>query len=275
MSIQGGEPVFKFLFRIGSDEYRYTSASYHIADSDGTYESAPIRNSSVKVTGELAKNGISIDLPRDNALAQRFLGGVPEVITTLTIFRDDIGLGSEGVFWKGRVVSAPISDDVVTLECEDVFTTMERPGLRIPVQAGCPYHLYSDNNCKVVKANFATDAEIVAVSGLTLTITLAPDSTIDSTSPPETDGYFSGGIVELADGTMRRISHHAGNVYTLLSAFNGLDVDSVGLACTLYPGCNRTISDCQTKFGNLDNYGGFPFFARKDLFNSSFTGGVL
>ena len=63
-SVESGEPVYKFLFVIGDDEYRYTSAAYIIGDSSGTWNPAPIKATSVTQNDDLARNSVKITLPR-------------------------------------------------------------------------------------------------------------------------------------------------------------------------------------------------------------------
>lgn len=272
-STQDGKPIYKFLFFQGLEEYRYTSAAYFISDSAGTWEPVAIRASTVSQTNELAKNGVKITLPRTNAVAQLFVGKVPETTTSLTIYRVHDGDVDDQVWWKGRVAAAQSSEDAVTLECEDIFTSMRRPGLRARYQKGCRHALYSEA-CGVHLYDYAQGVEIIGHDGFTLTVTGLGDSAGDSTSLASADGYYAGGIIELGDGSMRYILRQEGNTLTLLSAFDTIDIDSVGVMATIYPGCAHTISDCKDKFDNLLNYGGFPFIPAKNPFQNSVTGSI-
>lgn len=275
-STQDGKPVYKFLFVQGTEEFRYTSAAYFIGDSTGTWTPAPIRASNVSQTNQIAKNGIKLTLPRTNEVAQLFIGKVPESITSLTIYRVHDGDIDDQVWWKGRVAAAQASGDALTLECEDIFTSMRRPGLRARYQKGCRHALYSPA-CGVQLYDYAQQVEIVAQSGFSLTVTGLADSTgdsTDSTSLAFADGYYAGGIIELDDGAMRYILRQEGNSLTLLSQFDTIDVDSVGVIATIYPGCLHTVSDCKNKFNNLLNYGGFPYIPAKNPFQNSVTGSI-
>jgi uncharacterized phage protein (TIGR02218 family) len=275
-STQDGSPVYKFLFSQGGTEYRYTSAAYFISDSAGTWTPTPINASAIQQSGEIAKNGIRIVLPRDNEVAQMFLGKVPESTTSLTIYRwhDETDLGEFAVVWKGRVASAQAGGDEVTLECEDIFTSMRRPGLRARYQKGCRHALYSEA-CGVNDYNYAVPAQIIGESGFTVTVTGIVDSAGDSTADQFTDGYFNGGIIEAADGARRYILRHAGGTLTLLSPFDSIDIDSVPQEVTLYPGCRHNTNDCKNKFNNLDNYGGFPYIPGKNPFRNSVEGSIV
>ena len=282
-STQDGMPIYKFLFVKGSDEFRFTSASYFISESTGTYSPEPIDASSISQTGELAKNGVKITLPRTNDLAQLFLGSVPEEITSLTIYRghDQIDPSEFKVFWKGRVASTEASGDSVTLECEDIFTSMQRPGNRARYQKGCRHALYS-SQCGVNRDDFAVGVEVVSQSGDTVTVDVVDDSigsnidsNVDSAGAELEPDSFLGGLIELDNGASRAIIGQSGSVITLISAFSDLNLDSVGLPATLYPGCKHNVSDCKNKFNNLDNYGGFPFIPGKNPFANSVNGSIV
>lgn len=275
-STQDGKPVYKFLFTQGVTEFRYTSAAYFISDSAGTWEPVSIQASSIQQTGEMAKNGLKVVLPRDNKLAQTFLGKVPETTTSLTIYRghDETDLSDFAVVWKGRIASVEADGDQLTMDAEDIFTSMRRPGLRARYQKGCRHALYSEQ-CGVNDYDYAVSASIIAESGFTVTVTGIIDSAGDSSANQFEDGYFNGGIIETTDGSKRYILRHVGETLTLLSAFNTLDIDSVEQEVTLYPGCLHNTSDCKNKFNNLNNYGGFPYIPGKNPFAGSVQGSIV
>jgi len=267
-SIQDGNPVYKFAFSADGTDYRYTNSAYEMTDSNGTYTPAAISFSQIITTSEIAKNGIQIELPRDNALAQIFLGRVPEGATSLTIYRSHEPTIPGDLYWKGRVSSVQADSDSVTLNCEDIFTSMQRPGLRARYQKTCRHALYS-TDCGVTQASFANATTITAVSGDTITVTAV------TPSPEIPSDYFVGGIVELSDGTKRNIVAQAGWVLTLLYPFNDLTVGSPLPPCTLYPGCDHTTTDCNGRFSNLLNFGGYPYIPSKSPFQGNVTGSIV
>lgn len=269
-SAQGGRPVFKYLIVQGDDTYYYTSAPYIISDSNGTFLPTPIElRSSVTQTGELAKNGIRIALPRDNTLAQTFLGFSPEVQTTVTVFRahnsPSVEVSDDAVYWRGRVVAAAPSGDVVELECEDVFTSMARPGLRARYQKGCRHALFSPG-CGLNINDWGSLASVVTVDGRTVTIE-GGDTSVEA-------DYYVGGVIELTDGSVRYITAQSGSVLTLIQPFPSLESDSTGITVTLYPGCDHSTTDCKNRFDNLNNYGGFPYIPNKNPFRNNVTGSI-
>lgn len=266
LSAQSGEPELRFLFVQGATEYRYTNRPYIVSDSNDTWLPSSIENSDVNQSNELAKDPVTITLPRDNALANSFLAGSPDKITTVTIFR--LHEGTDAVaYWKGRVAGSSISGDAVALNCENIFTSMRRTGLRARYQRNCRHALYSPQ-CGVALGSHADAALAIAASGYTVTL--------ETDSGGRADGYYNGGILD--DGFGKRyITSHVGSTLTLMQPSRYLITEMVlaGLSVTLYPGCAHTPVDCETKFSNLPNYGGFPYIPTKNPFANEITGSVV
>lgn len=274
-SVQNGDPIFRILFVQGATEYRYTTAPYISGDSSGTWEPVALDTSQITQSNEMAKDSVKLTLPRDNAFARLFLGGVPEQITSVTIFRGHAGDVDDqfGVYWKGRVAGTSATGDAVTLECENIFTSMRRPGLRARYQKTCRHALYG-RGCRLNDYDFATPGVVTAVNGFTVTIQVLTDS-----NGSVADGYLTGGMIETADGFLRYITKHAGTQLTLVRPFPALEEEvssSSGLAnVTLYPGCDHTRTTCKDKFNNLDNFGGFPWIPGKNPFGNDVSGSIV
>jgi uncharacterized phage protein (TIGR02218 family) len=272
-SVQSGDPIYRFLFIQGTTEYRYTSAAHFSGDSGGTWEPVSLDMSEITQTNELSKDSVKIKIPRDNPFAQLFLGGVPEQITSITIFRGHAGDLSEEfeVSWKGRVAGASATGDTLTLECENIFTSMRRSGLRARYQKNCRHALYG-RGCNLNDYDFAVAGVVTSISGFLVTIEDLIDSSI-------TDGYFTGGMIENADGFLRYITNHSGTQLTLMRPFSVLEDEvsgSAGIAnVTLYPGCDHSKTTCKNKFNNLNNFGGFPWIPGKNPFNNEISGSIV
>lgn len=83
-------------------------------------------------------------------------------------------------------------------------------------------------------------------------------------------GGFAGGFIEWESeaGVLERIgieSESAGSV-VVLGSTQGMSL-GVGGSFRAYPGCNRTASQCNTKFGNLLNFGGINHLQGKSPFS--------
>lgn len=277
-SVQDGDPVYRFVFVMGSTTYAYTTENYIVADSNYTYNPAPIKTGEFSQTGEMAKDPLSIELPRDHELAILFLGGVPEQITTITVYRGHVGDTDEEfqTYWKGRVAGAS-AGETVRLDCENVFTSLRRPGLRARYQYSCRHALYQ-SGCTLTASDWGVSATITAVSSFDVTVDILDSDVVDS-NYADSD-YFVGGYLETNDGLTRYITAQSGTTLTLIRPLASLndDVgDSVGGAeVTLYPGCAKTRAVCKDKFNNLNNFGGFPFIPGEtnNPFSNKITGSI-
>lgn len=270
-SVQDGDPVLRFLFATGETVNAFTTEANIVSDSNYTYLPAPIIMGEVSQTNEMNKDPLKLTFPRDDSFAQLFLGNVPEQVTTVTVFRGHQGDTSEEFqfYWKGRIAACSATGDAVRLDCENVFTSLRRAGLRARYQKNCRHALYQ-TGCNVDRSAHATQATVSSASGFTITIDALDSNVVDSNVGDADE--FVGGMVETNDGYTRYIIAQDNQTLTLIRPLQSLidDVnDSVGGAeVTLYPGCNHTRDHCRKKFDNLLNYGGFPWIPTRSPFGS-------
>jgi len=133
-------------------------------------------------------------------------------------------------------------------------STFSRVGVRLTWGRQCPYALY-DHNCRVDPLRFAVSGVVVtALDGSSINANLPAGLASD---------WFSGGYIEFDRNgyTERRgLREQDSNTLHLFGGTTGLQV---GQSVTLYPGCDRTIATCDSKFANHLNYGGQPHMPGK------------
>ncbi len=263
-SVQDGRPVELFDFVRDGSHTRYASQSQDVPYAGDTYTASAISHDEIDQSNELAKLGLKVTFPRDDAFALGYVGTLHDAITTLTIRRGHLsdGDGQFEVIWKGRVVGGEINGAEITLTCESIFTSVRRMGLRARYQTTCRHALYG-RGCNLDMADFATSATVTAASGVSLTVTEAA---------LQADGFYNGGMVQTADGGLRFIMAHAGEQITLSRASDSIlaDVTDLGTASiTLYPGCAHDTAACDGTFNNLANFGGFPYIPWKNPMGGS------
>lgn len=114
----------------------------------------------------------------------------------------------------------------------------------------CGRSLY-DNGCGLSKAAFATSG--IVVSGST--------KTAISASLSQADGYFTQGHMIFNSGpnagVIRTIKAHTTNLLSLALplAYQPLAGDTF----TVYPGCDKTLDTCVSKFNNKLKFRGYPW----------------
>mgnify|MGYP000279256232 CR=1 FL=1 len=125
--------------------------------------------------------------------------------------------------------------------------------------AQCPNMLY-DLNCKALRsANLFSGGTIATVSGNQVTV--------PGLDAAKGVGWAAlGEVVILSTGDRRLVKTHAAtDTLTLLYPF---DPSPLGETVEVAAGCKHDPTDCDTKFGNLPNYSGFPHIPQKNPFQS-------
>lgn len=261
------------LYRIVLDTnvWTWTSANEAVEHNGETYTPTPIARAQIEDTSDIHRANLRLTVPRTNPVAAIYLRSVPDHLASVTIFKQDES--GTGVHWKGRIAVVRASGSEATIECESVFTSLRRHGLRARYQRSCRHLLYH-RGCRLDRADFATVGAPSALDS-TGTVVAIPQATL------EADGWYLGGILDF-DGTLRFIARHVGTVITIQRAIDGLAEalanhgygNSYGkfygdLTVTIHPGCDRTIKTCRDKFDNLANYGGFPWIPSRNPIDGS------
>ncbi len=250
-------PVELYLFARGAQYWRYTSADEDKVVDGVTYESVQIRRGKFEQNQEMSRSNLSLNMDKGITFLNQFRGSPPTDIVQLTIQRyheGDAGPDNITVPWVGRVVNVKFLEREAEVRLEPVFTSLRRPTLRRMYQTTCPHVLYG-KACGKSSADFRTDATLTGVSGRDLM------SPVYGTKP---DGYFAGGYAdwEIAGVLERRfIVNHVGPTITLNLPFAGIPANAT---VRTYPGCDHTLNTCKNKFANVPNYGGQPFYPRKN-----------
>lgn len=243
--------------RTNSDQpYTYDSGS-----GPEVYNSLgfPMKRTEIQSQNQINKVSTDISFSLDDPMARHWLIDNVESLITVTIFEvDDTDVE---VAWKGRVASFKPSQSDLTITFESIFTSLQRPGLRARFLRNCRFSLYG-RGCKLDKTGFAIPGVPSAVSGVTVTVGAAA-------SFP--DGWFTAGMIAAADGTLRFVTAHSGSSITMMRRLPSLEAAFAlgATTVTLYPGCNRSRSDCDTKFNNLPNYGGFDWIPTTNPFGGA------
>ena len=251
-SDHAGQPVELYRFVQGARKWLYTSADVAFIYNGETYEPYPLKRSAFRQTQELAKAGLEISAPRDlpfvlDSMASPLLG-----VVSLTVYRRHRADAEVTQWWKGRVEGPRFEGGEATISCVPLGTAMRRIGLHRPAQRQCPHALYGPD-CGVPAAVFGASSTLTSWSGAVFTAALF------ATQP---NGWWVGGKINF-NGVLRFVVAHSGTTVTLTAGVPGL-AQNAGF--TVYPGCDHTPGTCNTKFGNILNHGGAPWWPVKNPF---------
>lgn len=264
-SVEDGNPLLLFQFAQGSTVYRYalaTEAVYHSLDGH-TWNPAVMVPSEFGQSNDVAKNALTVEIAANDPLAATFTAGPPDVVTTLTVFRTFTDpVTTLRMYWKGRVGTHGYGPGKLILNCDPVWTQLQRPGLRALYSKMCGHVLYG-RGCNLSSSSFQNSYTVRAASGNVITL---PANTAQS-------GYWDGGMLTAPDGTTRMIMKHTGDKLYLIRKIQSLNDyiaahPSEGAVVLLYRGCDHTYAMCKARFNNAGNFRGDPFFAQKNPFTT-------
>ena len=257
-----GRPSHLYEFSIEQKTWYSTSADSDISFNGNLYKAEGISDNGVSQTGEVQTDNFTMQIPSTHDIVALYVNTPPVSDLTVRRRRKHENDDEAPVNYVGYIVGVNFTNPgVVEITCQTLSPRMQRNGLRITYQRGCPYALYDGATCKVNKALYAlvTTASSIDAGAVTVAADLSAFG----------DDYFTAGFIEWTDvrtgGPNRRaITKHTGNTITLMGRADGI---SQGDAITLYPGCDRVIGTCSAKFNNLDNYGGFTNLPGKSPFS--------
>lgn len=262
-----GQPVELYEFRYHTTVLRYsTGEDVYIDASLDEWTPNPILRGEVGANTTANVAEIKISVPKDEAVAALFVGFMPGKQISLTIKRahlTDGGTPEVITYWKGRVRGVEWVNSFAEMTCEPITHVLSRDGLRRHFSSMCPHMLFSPA-CGIAGEVFGETllgSEITGLSGNTLT-----GAIFQSTFA---DGYLDGGYVIKNGLDFRMIVSNVTTTVTLLLPFDSKeDADSF----QFFPGCDRSYDECDTKYSNSDNYGGFNYIPGVNPFESGLDG---
>jgi len=146
----------------------------------------------------------------------------------------------------------------VTLQITSSLDLLKTSVPKILYQEQCNHKLFS-TYCGLVKASYACNGGLEAGStGTTL---------VSSTWSAYAANHFTLGEITMTSGASigisKNIRSHSGSNIVLYEAFNlGIEV---GDLYTVYPGCDKSGTTCNTKFANYVNFLGFEYIPNPDV----------
>jgi hypothetical protein len=246
---ESAEPALLVALINGAQAWYYCSGTDDVAYSGHTYVHSPMIVGEINNTCEIPKDTLELKFPTINPFAAALLAYVPDTLTTVTVRRKHYSDAEALVVWKGRVLNYTASLGEVTVQCEPIFSSLQRIGLRTCYQRSCT-RVLGEAGCNVVRATYSAQYTVIALDGITVTF-----------SANLTENYL-GGLLLAEDGTQRTIVGVGANTVTLMRAVQSLATSlaahPTGFAVTLYQGCDRSTAMCSSRFNNIGNFRGFP-----------------
>jgi hypothetical protein len=259
-SVEGGNPVELYEFKVGSETFRYTSSELEILAAANTWLPENITRGRVARTTDDKEDRVQIEMPASNQFASLFLLIAPGNKATVTIRRVHRDDGNVITYFKGYIHGIGFSKDgrTAVFAVLPITSAKSQQIPRFTYQFLCNYTLF-DADCKISEATYTHALSVTAVSGAVLTVSGAGALGAD---------YFENGFVPFG-GEYRLVIAQGGtgnNDLTLLVPFK---TSPLNQTLDFRAGCKHRLSqDCNTKFSNAINYGGFAFVPTKNPFET-------
>ena len=153
------------------------------------------------------------------------------------------------VAFYGRVADADVSQSEIKLTVKSALELLNIQMPRRLYQSACTQTLY-DAGCGLVKATYTVTG---AVSGGSAVTGFA-------TALAQPAGYFEQGVLTFTSGAnaglKRTVKTFASGVFTF--ALPWPVIPTVGDAFSVFAGCDKRVTTCNAKFGNLANNRSYP-----------------
>ena len=261
--IKGQRPFFLYSFRRNDQEFLFTNKKTEIIRSvpgitGDTWIPEAITHGNIIDTDQAFRAELPISFPMTNEFAFNQLGFFsvnPMKVRILKGFFNDETNELRAQF-VGEVISVMIerTSGQITFSCMTDIAALERKGLSQVIQRPCRHSLYG-TDCGVSIDDYKTTVSIT---------TITPNSRfaqIDA-NPVLQNGVLRGGIL-IWQGRYSMIDDNQGNILKLKENLPDL-VNAVSIESQfveIAPGCRLTRSDCNSKFNNILNFGGFPWMS--------------
>jgi uncharacterized phage protein (TIGR02218 family) len=256
-SVESGQPVELYEFTIGGTTYRYTSSEDEVTFNSQTWFPRAIQRSDPAQANEDRKQELTVTLPSDDEVASKYIGIPPGQLMQLVVIRFHRGDTEAYVLWSGRITGAAYKDQGARCLLQGLTTesAFSRAIPRFKYSGLCNHILY-DGGCKVSKASFKYTGTVSSEVGNVIVV----DGLLSSKGA----GWALGGYVTTGDTDYRLVIGQNGDELTLSVNFASSVLSS---SVDVYAGCAHTITVCDTKFSNKDNFGGFPQVPTKNPFS--------
>lgn len=259
LSVESGQPIELYDFRLGSEEYQWTTNAEEVEYDGITYSPIPISRESLVFSPEQRAEALRITVPANTALVRKYINSVPGQRATMTIRRVHRNDGADEVvqLFKGTVRTVGFSQNGLEAQIAVLPITADLTDSipRFKFSSSCNHVLY-DDGCSVASSLHRHADVVTAVDGDMITV--------DGLNA-KGDGWAVGGFIALATGDYRMVIAHTGDDIRVLLPFpENINGDTV----EVFAGCDHSIGTCSSKFGNVPNFGGYAFVPLRNIFTS-------
>lgn len=261
-----GTPSELYHIDFGSNDY-YLTNDIKEWDIDGnTYTPGyGLKRSSIENGKDAYDSPITVSIDAQHPFPVKYIQNVPGIKAVVSIYRfhrnEGNGTPEKVLFWKGKVQAVDFVKQakIANITIMPLTIGLSKTIPRYTYQGLCNHMLY-DSKCGVNKASFSYSGTITSANNNKITVS--------GLSASKGSGWAEGGyITNSTESDRRLIVSQDGDICTILFPFEN-SFPLVGETLKIYAGCNHTNNTCNSKFNNLDNFGGWPFIPTKNIFQT-------
>jgi len=245
------------IIHYGTTEKRFVFTNAPVRTSDLlTWEPIAGKVPSLELDIAERRHELTISLLKDDVRDELewLVSRVGRMDVTLVELEDG---GSWNAIFTGFVSKFAVDLHYLILTIEGPVSAGMRSANRVRLSSGC-IHLLGDNGCKVTLSDYRVQGSISNISGSNVTL----DVTVKGPSVPSefSENWFQYGYLDV-QGEVRMI---VASTYSTVTLKFPLKKAQVGDPFVAYPGCDKSLSTCESKFNNKDNFLGFPYAPFED-----------
>jgi uncharacterized phage protein (TIGR02218 family) len=245
--------------------WRYTSCGRHVVSGGNTWSAQAISHGEIRRSTRADRAETILTAAFDTAapwalfLPFKAPRPIQCAIYEATIADPD----TTTLLLSGRITGPELEGRRVRMRLTSWLDLLEAQVPRLLIQPRCNYSWAEANTCKVNKEDFAAPVTISSISNTTLMVTGAGLAGLPA-------HWFAAGWIQSGTGSdlevrdiLTSTAEAGGSVELRLNhPFVAVAEDS---DATIYPGCDKVITTCGTKFNNRVNFGGMPNVPARNL----------
>jgi uncharacterized phage protein (TIGR02218 family) len=232
---------------------RWAAADVAVSYLGNTWAPGPIiERDSIKSQMGLQVATVGVTMHADSTITAAWRGVLDGASMLIEkAFTDTPGGSIAGTvhLYEGRVADIEVNSTSIKLSIKDFVELLDTPVPLDVYQAGCVHSLY-DSGCGVNKAANGLGLSVQAGTAVSLIKCAVTGAGVYDLG----ELLFTSGVNA---GVRRAVKAHTAG--QLLLSFPLLDLPAAGDTFTVYKGCDKKASTCQSKFGNQAKFKGFPF----------------
>ena len=257
VSAQANKPLELYEVYLDNQTLYYAQAEDPVVFGTNTYTSIGLTRSPVHTTAELQVDEVIIKLDNvtldvTKAIVTKDYIGRRLVIRK--VFRENLSSSSLSIIvFDGRMDEPILNQNDLSIHVRSWLDALQNYVPRRVYSTLCNYQIY-DADCTVNQFVAANIVSGTATSSSTSAI-------LQSTAiTPGTKDYWTIGTLVMLTGSLANIGRgvlsSSGTTATVRVPYDTSIL--AGDTFSLRRGCTKTVADCNSKFGNYINFGGFP-----------------